>query len=271
MLYSRARGVMLACGAASMLLAVPAESHACRCLDGLFGCGWGRTTYRAPFYAPAAYGPVAAPAYSGCATQSCSYVPQTCYRTVYRCVPATTCRAMTSCDPCTGCPVTTYRPVTTWAYRPQLVPYTTYRVVYSRAYNPCVSYGVRGTCNPCVGGACGVGATSAGASSCPSCAPAAAPVTTPSSPAPATSQQGSTFAPQPQAFQENSQPQPQKTLKPIPQPETKLNSTPTPNLIDPNNRTTLQPFQATARYRVVATPRRLPATISDTGWRASRD
>ena len=259
----------MACGAASVLLAVPAESRACRCLDSLFGCGAARTTYRAPFFAPA-YAPVAAPACTSCAPRSCSYVPQTCYRTVYRRVPVTTCRATTCCDPCTGCPVTTYRPVTTWASRPQLVPYTTYRVVYSRAYSPCVGYGLCGTRGgPCVGGACGVGAMSPGTSGCSSCAPA--PVTIPSSPAPATSQQGSAIAPQPQTFRENSQPQPQGTLKPIPQPETKLNSTPTPNLIDPNNRTTLQPFQATARYRVVATPRRMPATTTNTGWRASRN
>ena len=76
------------------------------------------------------------------------------------------------------------------------------------------------------------------------------------------------MAPQPQTF-DNSQPEPEKTLKPIPQPETKLNSTPTPNLIDPNGRTTFRTFEAAVH--LAATPRRLPATTSDTGWRASHN
>ena len=77
------------------------------------------------------------------------------------------------------------------------------------------------------------------------------------------------MTPQPQTFQGNGQPELQKTFKPGPQPETKLNSTPTPNLIDPNGRTTLRPFGAA--MHLAATPRRLPPTTSDTGWRASRD
>ena len=263
MLFSQVRSAVLACSVTALLLAVPAESRACGWLDGL--CGWGaaRTTYRAPFVAPSC-APV-------CAPRTCSYVPQTCYRTVYRRVPVTTCRPFTSCDPCTGCPVTAFRPVTTFASRPVLVPYTTYRVVYSQACSPCAPRGPRAPYGPCVGGACGPAPLS-GTSSCPSCAPTAGPATNGAVPAPSAGQPGSPLTPGPQTFLENGQPELRKTLKPIPETDTKLNSTPAPNLIDPNSRTTLRPIQSAPRYHFAATTvERLPSTANDTGWRPARD
>lgn len=88
--------------------------------------GWS-PRYSTPPWGPTAPGPVmAAPA----AATTCCYVPITCYRTEYRPGPVTTCQAVTCIDPCTGCPTVSYRPATSWAYRPQLVPYTTYQIVY---------------------------------------------------------------------------------------------------------------------------------------------
>ena len=73
-----------------------------------------------------------APAYANynpCAT-TCTYMPQTCYRTAYVYAPVTAYRPVMAYDPCSGCPTTALRPVTTYALRPQMVPYTTYRPVY---------------------------------------------------------------------------------------------------------------------------------------------
>lgn len=267
MFYSKAKGVTLACCALAVLLAAPAESNACRCLDGLFGLSpTGQTTYR-PLFGAADYAPAPA-ACTSCVGQTCQYVPQTSYRTVYRPVA-----------------VTTYRPVTGWTYRPQLVPYTTYRVIYSNPCVPCASCSPCNpcsSCGPCAGGACATtiysGATLPGVSSCPTCVPSAGPATTYSNmapsadtsadPAPSATGAGGTAFPEPQTFQEDNQPQPQKTLKPIPKVDTKLNSTPVPNLIGPNNRTTLRPIRPASHFRMIASPR--PAAASG-GWRASRD
>ncbi|NLE37826.1 MAG: hypothetical protein GX621_07360 [Pirellulaceae bacterium] len=137
MCRSIARFLMFAC-AVALVLSVPTPGSACEFLDRLMPWNWCRGTGSATTYSPV-YSPAyatAAPACNPCATQTCSYVPQTSYRTVCRTVPVTTCQAITSCDPCTGCPVTTYRPVTVYQLSAQLIPYTTYRAVWS---NPCTT------------------------------------------------------------------------------------------------------------------------------------
>ncbi len=67
-------------------------------------------------------------------------------------MPVTTYQPVAACGPCGGA-TTVMRPVTTYALRPQLVPYTTYRPVVTSvvaAYAP-----VAQACSPC-GGAVGV-------------------------------------------------------------------------------------------------------------------
>jgi len=140
---SVARGFLAAC-VVVLPLCAPTASSACECLDRLWN--WCRgvrseTTYAPPFAPAATVAPVVAPACSPvacnpCASQTCSYVPHTCYRTVLSTVPVTSCQTVTSCDPCSGCPVTCYRPVTVYQTCAQLIPYTTYRAVWS---NPCVA------------------------------------------------------------------------------------------------------------------------------------
>ncbi len=245
MFYPKLRGVMLMCSMTAMLSAMPVESRGCCLLDNLFGGGSARTTYRMPYVT--AY----TPACTSCTPTSCvSYAPQTCCY-----APQTCCYVPQTCYyvPQT-CYRTVYRPLLTWSFRPLLVPYTTYRAVYS---NPCA------TCNPCIGGACGTvtysGTTTSFGSSCPSCIPAA----TPSSSIPAA-------RPEPATFQQNSPPQIQKTLKPIPKIDTQLNSTPAPSLIDPSSRTTLRPIRQASYNRLVATDGPT-LTAENGGWRASRD
>jgi hypothetical protein len=82
--------------------------------------------------------------------QTCSYVPQTCYRAAYCQVPVTTyrptcclsnlfakCGCQSACNPCNPAPTTTMRPVTTYVTQKVMVPYTTYRMVYSNSTATC--------------------------------------------------------------------------------------------------------------------------------------
>lgn len=260
MLYPRMRGVVMSCGVAAMLLATPAQSNACAFLNSLFGCGGAaRTTYMAP-YVPQAYAPAYAPSCAPCATQTCRYVPQTCYRTVYRRVPVTTYRAVSSCDPCTGYPVTYYRPVTAWTSQAYSIPYRTYRLSYSTPYVSAVSYGSCAPytpCNPCVGSSIGSGCSSCvGGTVTQEARPYSESIP---SPAPETT-------PPPKTFQE--QPKPStETLKPTPDSNTK--SLPGPKLLDLDNRTTLRPVRPSGNFRLISSPSKSP--IDDGGWRAASD
>lgn len=137
-MFDRTKGIVIACGMAVVLFSAPSESKALFC--NWFGCGTGcglfgcnRTTYRPLF---SGVGACAAPACSPCATQTCSYQPQTCYRTQCVNVPVTTYRPVTSCDPCTGCPVTTLRPTTAFVRQVRYLPYTTYRPVCTTGCAP---------------------------------------------------------------------------------------------------------------------------------------
>jgi hypothetical protein len=281
MLHQKTRCAVIACGVAAALLATPAESRAC---CGWLSGGWGaRTTYMAPYYAPA-YAPVysapactscgpqtyapmySAPACGSCAPQTVRYVPQTCYRTVYRQVPVTTCSACACSDPCTGCPVTYYRPVTSWTLQATLVPYTTYRIVYDPC-SPCVSYDSCWSCGPSVGTTLGAG----GACCAPGTGVPAGSVPYSGSPSPTNGQVPST-SPAPETFKKGSEP-PSETLKPTPDPSTSSN--PGPNLTDPSSRTTFRPMRQAVGYRLIASPPKPAldhaAQIDDGGWRAAKD
>jgi len=262
-------------------LAVPPQSEACEFLDRLFGCGSSAPTYPtyAPTYAPAysapACGPTCAPA-GGCAT----CVPQTTYRPVVQSIPVTRYVPATSCDPCTGCARTTYRPITTVTRQVRMVPYTTYR----RAYMP--NYGACATCpsyGSCVGGACSTGACSTGGCYGGSCAATYTPTSGCTSCGPSTSladpYTGSSDtgndSERPSTFENNDGGATEQGLKPIPDVDAQLNSTPAaPRLIDPDNRTTARPIRHVAHIQLVNSPiQPAPAepARSASGWRASRD
>lgn len=261
MLYPRMpmRGVVMSCGVAVMLLAAPAQSNACGFLDCLFGCGGAaQTTYRAP-YAPQTYAPVYAP-------QTCRYVPQTCYRTVYRRVPVTTYRAVTGSNPCTGCPVTYYRPVTAWTSQAYSIPYTTYRLVYSTPRAAYVTYGSYTPCDPCAGSV-SVPSGFPTSSDCSSCVGGTviqrAEPYSESIPPPAAE---TVPLPRSKTFQEQPGTE-SKSLKPTPDSNTK--SLPGPKLLDLDNRTTLRPVRPNTHYRLISSPPK--PRINDGGWRAASD
>jgi hypothetical protein len=128
---------LIAVSCSALVLALPAETEAC----WLTSC----FCHAAPACpAPACPAPVA---------QQVNYVPQTCYRTVYRPVAVTSYRPITTADPCTGCPVTSLSPVTTYVQRPVVVPYTTYRPVVTTVLLPTAP---ACPCSSCATGACGV-------------------------------------------------------------------------------------------------------------------
>jgi len=281
---------------AALWLAMPVESQACEFLERLFGCNCGsaKSTYVPAYVAPSAYAPAYAPSCApcaapcaSCAPQTCQYVPQTCYRTVYQPVPVTTCQATPCCDPCTGCPMTAYYPTTTWTYQARLIPYTTYRIVYSNpcspcagySYSPCASCGPTGyfssgaPCSSCVGGTTAAGTvpyTSAGT-----------PLeVTPSPSLPPGS--GGTSAPGNGGTRRTyeSERKPANDVQPVPDPATEnqnhLNSTPAgPKLIDSHDRTAFRTTRSGAEFRPSSSaaplvPVEQPA-LNDGGWRAARD
>ena len=277
------RVLLMACLAAAVLGAVPAQSHACSCLDWIWPWNWGRgatasTTYAPPYSPTVSYAaPVATSSCVSCTPQVCSYVPQTCYRTVCDTVPTTVCQPVTACDPCTGCPVTTYRPVTTLTRRVRLVPYTTYRMVWSNV----TSIGSV-SCDPC--GGVGYSAPAAASSTCPSCVPSPSSTpapyyngatggsvtTTPSLSTPAPSEKPAQNTTPPKTFEQKPTTQPESRLKPIP--DTENESRNLPRLIDPESRTTARPIQHAALHRTVSLGKTSPSVSSSAdGWRASRD
>ncbi|MDA0255568.1 MAG: hypothetical protein O3C39_08230 [Planctomycetota bacterium] len=66
--------------------------------------------------------------------QQTSYVPETTYRTEYKCVPVTTYQPSCEIDPCTGCSVECMQPVTQYVQKPVSVPVTQYRAVTTTKY-----------------------------------------------------------------------------------------------------------------------------------------
>ncbi len=131
------RRVLVALGIMVTLGAAAAESRAC--------CLFRKST--TAYYAPV----VAAPA-----CNTCNYVPQVTYRSVFTSVPVTTYRPITTVNPCTGCPQTMVQPVTTYRMQPSLVPVTTYRPV-AACYAPACPTGACGA-PACATGACGAAA-----------------------------------------------------------------------------------------------------------------
>lgn len=114
----------------------PAKAQCC--LNGLFSC-----CKKPPAYAIAPVAPVAAPVVMPVAAppqpvmvpvQQTSYVPETTYRTEYKCVPVTSYKPSCEIDPCTGCPVECMQPVTEYVQQAVNVPVTQYRAVTTTKY-----------------------------------------------------------------------------------------------------------------------------------------
>jgi hypothetical protein len=240
------------------------------------------TTYYSP---SAAYYPTAA--CNSCAAPTTAYYPAS------------------GCNTC-AMPVTAYRPVVAFTQQVRMIPYTTYRMAYmpvnyvgyapacSTCASPCASS--CGSCSSC--GSVGYAApTTYESSSCASSQPEisgtyAAPSTpVPSSSAPITSPEPSTESAQPKTFQDqkpagDSQPSlpSNNTTSPdnnrstdpdpglTPHPETRLNSSPGPQLANPDNRTTSLPVRQ-AIYLVTrpASPAQPAPVQKNSGWRESRD
>jgi hypothetical protein len=136
----RLAGIVLA--SIGCCLATPCTAAAQCCLTDLFsGCLAG--CRKAPAYAVAPVAPVAAPIVAPVAAppppvmvpvQQTSYVPETTYRTEYKCVPVTSYKPSCEIDPCTGCTVECMQPVTQYVQQAVNVPVTQYRAVTTTKY-----------------------------------------------------------------------------------------------------------------------------------------
>jgi hypothetical protein len=121
----------------------------------------------APVPAPIVAAPPPPPQPVMVPVQQVSYVPETCYRTEYQCVPVTCCRPVQEIDPCTGCVTECMQQETNYVQKAVNVPYTQYRAVYTTKYVQVQP------------GAAGVTAAPAVGSAGPATSPFAAPVQTP--------------------------------------------------------------------------------------------
>ncbi len=136
----RLAGIVLA--SIGCCLATPCTAAAQCCLTDLFsGCLAG--CRRPPAFAVAPVAPVAAPIVAPVAAppppvmvpvQQTSYVPETTYRTEYKCVPVTSYKPACEIDPCTGCTVECMQPVTQYVQQAVNVPVTQYRAVTTTKY-----------------------------------------------------------------------------------------------------------------------------------------
>jgi hypothetical protein len=243
MFTARVRAALVVLAAATVLVAVPAESQAI--FHWLCPSCWGGA--RSTYYTPATS--YYAPAYSsGCST---CYTPATSYYTpAYSYSPS-------ACSSCSLMPVTTYRPVWSWlSCRPQYT--TSYRVVCS---NPCATSCCPTTsycptsCDPCGGVV-----TTSGVALSSGCPAGCAPITT-------TAPAGET----PSTYKTERQPVEQKEpLKPEPDTGTRQAPVRTPHLLNPDNQPPARPVRTAVYTRQVYRP--AAETPLDTGgWRASRD
>jgi len=295
MYCSSKKQMLVVCLAVTALLAMPAESRAGRVWECLFGPAVPSQTTYAPAYVPSY-----APTYAAPACQP--YAPS--------CVPCTPCAVQVCQYPAAALPVVVQRPIfggyrpagwapyaaTVTTYRPflgtyqtHLVPYTTYRPlvvpaisylpVASSYYSPCGSCSPCGGCSlcggygsPCAGGACGsaVYSSPSGCSSCGSSVggqPAASSV--PMGSTPAMPQQPA----EPKTFKDEKVEKPESgpDLLPIPQADTKLNSTPTPPPSSGKNRLASAGEAVRTAVLPAAWPVPPAADRNDGGWGPARN
>ncbi len=139
----RVAGIILA--SVGCCLAVPHTATAQCCLTDLFS-GCLSCCRKPPAFAVAPVAPVPAPIIAHVPApppppqpvmvpvQQTSYVPETTYRTEYKCVPVTSYKPSCEIDPCTGCPVECMQPVTQYVQQAVNVPVTQYRAVTTTRY-----------------------------------------------------------------------------------------------------------------------------------------
>jgi hypothetical protein len=142
----RLTGIVLTSIACCLSAGSPAAAQCC--LTDLFS-GCLSCCRKPPAFAVAPAAPVAAPIVAPVAApvvappppqpvmvpvQQTSYVPETTYRTEYKCVPVTTYQPSCEIDPCTGCSVECMQPVTQYVQKPVSVPVTQYRAVTTTRY-----------------------------------------------------------------------------------------------------------------------------------------
>jgi hypothetical protein len=296
MLSPTVRVATILCGIAVAMLVMPVGSAIGFC--GLFHHDAAPAVAVAPVMAAPACASCATPTYAAapacatCAPQTCGYMPTVVYRALYQPAVVTAYQPVyqpvyrAAYAPATYA-VTTYRPPFAWAYQGSLVPYTTYRPLYAAmpvvAYSGCDScassgstcagYSSCSSCSSCSSGTCGAVTYEAPASSCSSCV-APATVVAPAASCPSCAAPAVTApAPinevppaanvAPKTFQE-------KTEKPElkPQPDAHFNSTPSPLLPDPTDRTALRTSSSTVR--LVASPVQVTPAADD-GWQPARD
>ena len=224
------------------------------------------------------------------------YYPTAAYYPTTDCnscaAPTTTYYPTAGCNTC-AMPVTTYRPVAAFVQQVRLIPYTTYRM----AYMPVTSVAYAPACTPCASsctsscGSCsavGYEGATYGSSTCSPCQGAVnSSYTTPSiqTPSAESTQPPKMFQDQKPAVGDNKTSYPENSTtnpdnKPasdpdsnlVPVPETRLNSSPGPQLLNPDNRTTSTP----ARQAIYLVTRKAPpaGTVpaeKSAGWRESRD
>ncbi len=296
---SRTLSLLSVCGVALALFAAPLESQTCFAAWPCTSCAGGYGTASAVTAYTPAFVPRASRRGPGYNLAACV----TCKPRTYAAVPQAYTAVPQMSPPSVYLPAqaqSCYQPVTAWLTRPSLVPYISYRrpwpltrvmyySPYVSYYSPCVSCYTPcvSTCSPCVSWcdpcmSCGtsVGTSVSGCTSCGSIgAPATTPYyTPPSSPGSAAATAPSLLTPPssagpatggstPKTFEEKTTPEPQSTLKPIPEKESRNTSPATPKLIDPYSRTTAVPIRQAAHFRPVSTTFQPAAS----GWRASRD
>jgi hypothetical protein len=263
------------------MLTMPAESRAGRIWDCLFGpTPASQTTYAPAYIAP----PVVTMPYQPCAQscqpvvsscQSCQYVPQTTYTANYSAYYPPAPVYQVGYTPYVG--YTTYRPLLPWNY-PRLVPYTTYRPVYSpvlyyQSYSPCSGCSPCNSCNSCGGN---YGTTTSGCSSCGETASNTPASYYGESSDTTVTGNGSPTEAAPKTYKDTvEKPATPPDPKPTAQPETQMNSMPTPSLPDPNNnRTASMPTLRqssgvkTASY---VAPKTAPRPRTNDDWQPSKD
>lgn len=135
----RRAAIVLVSTACCVVGSRPVEAQCC--LSGMFS-GCTSCFKKQPVYAVAPVAPVAAPIVPMPAppppvmvpVQQTSYVPETTYRTEYKCVPVTSYKPSCEVDPCTGCTVECMQPVTQYVQQAVNVPVTQYRAVTTTKY-----------------------------------------------------------------------------------------------------------------------------------------
>jgi hypothetical protein len=210
--------------------------------------GWLRPRAAVVGYAPTYYGGSYASYYGG--TYAAHYgagaccAPQTCYRPVMVNVPVTTYQTYTSYDPCTGCPTTCMRPVTTCVQQVRYVAQPCCPTTCCPT-SCCATSG----CDHCAGYAGGVITQQTTTLGLPTTQAGGAETTSPSLPKTYGESNGQPREAEKPSTQGGNMGEDKSAL----QNGTGTSSSNSPNIVDPNNRSTSNPDRNWTFRRAVAT------------------